>query len=395
LLNTGLRQFSGHADFNARVARQVSRLLALAMIRAVIMPAPGGPLRVETFKQPVLERGAMLMQPLYSEVCGTDVHLHHGHLAGVPYPIIPGHVSVGRVAETAGEVRDIYGKPFRAGDLITFLDVHETCGHCWHCLVAKASTRCPARKVYGITYGAEDGLLGGWSELVWLKPGVKAIRLPRELDPATFIGGGCGAPTAFHGVERAEIRMNETVLVQGSGPVGLSAVAFARIAGAGEILVIGAPEDRLQLAREMGADFTLNVENTTVAERLEAVRERTRGRGADVVIEATGSPTAIPEGMALARDAGKYVILGQYTDCGDVAINPHTLINKKHLDVRGCWGSDYSHFHGAIEAMARHQERHPWNKLAQWQYPLEEASRALSDVEQRRVPKAVIRVGNG
>ncbi len=355
------------------------------------MVAPGAPLELREYPRPELEPGAMLLEPIFSEVCGTDVHLHHGRLAGVPYPIIPGHVSVGRLTEIRGPVLDVEGNVFKEGDLVTFLDVHETCGNCWQCLVGKNTTRCPSRKVYGITYSAHDGLLGGWSECVYLKPGVKAIRLPTNLRPETFIGGGCGAPTAFHGVQRAGIQLNDTVLVQGSGPVGLSAVAFARISGAGEIVVIGAPEDRLALARDMGANTTINIEKTTPEERLQQVLALTGGRGADVVIEATGSPAAIREGMELARDAGTYVVLGQYTDCGDVAINPHLLINRKHLDIRGCWGSDYSHFYGAIQTMARHQHAHPWQKLAQWQYPLENASEALADVEARKVPKAVIR----
>lgn len=362
-------------------------------VKSVVMSAPGRPLEVREMPAPVLEKGSMLLHPLFSEVCGTDVHLHHGRLSGVPYPIIPGHVSVGHLGEIAGEVRDLDGHPFTPGDLVTFLDVAETCGSCYYCLVAKASTRCPSRKVYGITYCASDGLLGGWSQSVYLKPGVKAIRIPEPLDAETFIGGGCGAPTAFHGVQRATLRLNDTVLVQGCGPVGLSCVAFARISGAGEIIVVGAPDDRLALARQMGADTTLHLDRTTPAERLEAVRERTGGRGADVVIEATGNPAAVPEGMMLARDNGTCVVLGQYTDCGDVALNPHTMINRKHLDIRGCWGSDFSHFHGAIQTMARHSSRFPWRKLAQWQYPLEHAAQALADVEAQRVPKAVIRVG--
>lgn len=356
------------------------------------MPGPGAPLEMREVPTPRLEPGDMLLEPLFAEVCGTDVHLHHGRLAGVPYPIIPGHVSVGRLVEISGTVRDLDGRPFAPGDLVTFLDVAETCGSCYYCLVARASTRCPSRKVYGITYSARDGLLGGWSERVHLRAGVKAIRLPEGMDAETFIGGGCGAPTAFHGVQRAGIRMNDSVLVQGCGPVGLSAVAFARISGAGEIIVIGAPADRLALAREMGADLTLDLNATSSRERLERVRERTGGRGADVVIEATGNPAAIPEGMMLARDNGTYVVLGQYTDCGDVAINPHAMINRKHLDVRGCWGSDFSHFHGAIHTMARHAGRFPWRSLARWQYPLERAAEALADVEAQRVPKAVIRV---
>lgn len=364
-------------------------------IRAMTMPGPHQPLELREYPVPDIEPGGMLMEPLFAEVCGTDVHLHHGRLAGVPYPLIPGHVSVGRLTDVRGSVRDLDGQLFREGDLVTFLDVHETCGNCWHCLVGKNTTRCPSRRVYGITYGTDDGLLGGWSERVYLKPGTKVIRLPGSLSPETFIGGGCGAPTAFHGVQRAQIGLNESVVVQGSGPVGLSAVAFARISGAGEILVIGAPSDRLEIARRMGADHVINFEDTSATERLELVQNLTGGRGADVVIEATGSPHAIPEGMALARDAGTYVVLGQYTDCGEVSISPHLHLNRKHLDVRGCWGSDYSHFYGAIETMARHQDKHPWGELAHWQYHLEDAGAALRDVEARKVPKAVIRISHG
>src|SRR3974390_3576240 len=97
-------------------------------IRAVVMTAPEAPLAIRELPRPTLEPGAVLLETLFSEVCGTDVHLHHGHLAGVPYPIIPGHVNVGRVAETAGDVTDLDGQLLRPGDVVTFLDVHETCG---------------------------------------------------------------------------------------------------------------------------------------------------------------------------------------------------------------------------------------------------------------------------
>ncbi len=359
---------------------------------AVIMAAPGAALEYGTVMIPEPEPGAMLLETLYSEVCGTDVHLWHGRLAGVPYPIIPGHVSVGRVAHTDGTASDLEGERFAVGDMVTFLDVHETCGHCWQCLVGKNTTRCPSRKVYGITYGAGNGPLGGWSEFIYLKPGVKAIRLPGELEPDAFIGGGCGAPTAFHAVQRAAIKLNDTVVVQGTGPVGLSAIAFARISGAGTVIAIGAPDDRLQLARQMGADVALSIETRSFDECLREVRGLTGGRGADVVIEATGVPIAVSQGMDLARDAGTLVVVGQYTDCGEVPINPHLQINKKHLDIRGCWGSDFSHFYGAVQTMARHQGNHPWRDLAAWKYPLKDAGRALADIEARKVPKAVIAV---
>ena len=122
---------------------------------AATMPGPNLPIALQAFPAPRLEPGAALLHTLYSEVCGTDVHVHRGRL-DVPFPIIPGHVSVGVVAALNGSLRDIEGVAFREGDVVTFLDVHETCGHCYHCLVAAQPNRCPSRRVYGITYGAVD-----------------------------------------------------------------------------------------------------------------------------------------------------------------------------------------------------------------------------------------------
>jgi len=360
------------------------------MVRAAVMPGPAMPVEVREFADPVLEPGAVLLETIYSEVCGTDCHLHHGRLAGVPYPIIPGHVSVGRILEIAGEVADVEGVPFRVGETVGFLDVHETCGRCWYCLVAKASTRCPYRRVYGITYSADEGLLGGWSERIYLKPGVRIVRLPDNVSPETYIAGGCGLPTAFHAVERATIRMADTVVVQGSGPVGLCATALARLSGAGTVVTVGAPELRLALAAEFGADESLDVRRTSAQERVERVRGLTSGRGADVVIEASGNPAAVPEGLAMTRDNGVYVIAGQYTDNGAVEINPHVDINRKHVDIRGCWGVDFSHLYRAVVMLSRTVGRMPWEKAITARYSLAQAGQALRDVEELRVVKAVI-----
>jgi L-iditol 2-dehydrogenase len=355
------------------------------------MPAPGAAIEVRAFPRPTLEPGAILLETLYSEVCGTDVHLHHGHLAGVPYPIIPGHVSVGRVAETGGEVLDLDGLPLRPGDVITFLDVHETCGKCWYCTVAKASTRCPSRRVYGITYSANEGLLGGWSEAIYLKPGVKTLRLPPNLPAERFIAAGCGLPTSVHAIERAGIMLGDSVVIQGSGPVGLNAAILAQLQGAGQVIVIGAPKLRLEMARAFGADQVLDIGYLDAAERVARVRELTGGRGADVTIEATGVPTAVREGMQMTRDAGRLVVVGQYTDVGEVEINPHWDLNRKHLEVRGCWGSDFSHFYRGVRVVARYGDRFGWERMISREYTLAEAGQALADVEQLKVVKALIK----
>lgn len=356
---------------------------------AAVLPAPGAPMELHEVSAPVLEPGAALLHTLYSEVCGTDVHLRHGRLAGVPYPIIPGHVSVGVVAALPVPVVDVEGRPVREGDTVTFLDVHETCHRCWYCLVGKQSTRCPHRKVYGITYSANDGLLGGWAEAIWLKPGVKLVPVPPELAAEALIGGGCGLMTALHAVDLAAIRLGDAVAVLGAGPVGQSVTALAALSGAGEIITLGAPAHRLGFARRMGATRTLGLDEEA-SERVAQVRAWTGGRGADVVIEASGAPEAVAQALEMVRDGGRVVVVGQYTDHGTVPINPHTQINRKHVEVRGCWGSDFSHFHRAVAIAARHQDRFPWGEMAARRYRLDQADAALDAVERREVVKAII-----
>src|SRR2546426_7829726 len=221
---------------------------ALMPLIAVI-PQPNAAVELREVPSPELEPDSALLEVELSEVCGTDVHLQRGLLEGVPYPLIPGHVSVGRLIKIRGRLLDAEGRSFREGDRVRFLDVHRTCNACWYCLVAKATTRCPLRKVYGITYGAEDGLSGGWAEQVYLRPGTRCIRL--EAEPEHFMAGGCALPTALHAVERGDISIGDTVLVLGSGPVGLNAIILAQMRGALRVLCIGAPRQRLDAALDV------------------------------------------------------------------------------------------------------------------------------------------------
>ena len=171
----------------------------------------------------------------------------------------------------SSDMRRVEGRELREGDRITFLDVHRTCNACWYCLVARASTRCPQRKVYGITYGLDDGLCGGWADQIYLKPGTLCIQL--KADAETFMAGGCALPTSLHAVERGDIAIGDTVLLLGSGPVGINAIILALMRGALRVLCIGAPEHRLESATEAGASDILNFEAHDESERLQWVRE--------------------------------------------------------------------------------------------------------------------------
>ncbi len=385
----GCRPVSSTGSLPPRSAEAAGR--AVSTVHAVVMPGPRRPLEMRAFAAPRAQPGGAVLETLAGEVCGTDVHLFHGRLAGVPYPIIPGHVSCGRVLETGGPLTDVEGRPITPGQVVTFYDVFGTCGACWHCLVARAATRCPHRRVYGITTGAADGLLGGWAERIELRPGVRILPLPEGVEPLDFMGGGCGLPTGFHAVERAGVALGDTVVVQGSGPVGLNAAVFALLAGALRVLVVGGPAPRLEVARSLGADDVLDVAAVPEPEaRVRWVRERTSGRGADVVIEATGQPGAVREGLEMLRDAGRYVVVGQYTNAGDVELNPHTHLNRRHATVLGCWGYEFTHLYRALQMMARHKGRFRWRQWVTREYALDQAAQALEDMEALRVLKALV-----
>jgi threonine dehydrogenase-like Zn-dependent dehydrogenase len=359
------------------------------MIHAAVMPAPHAPIELREIPAPTLGPGEAMLRTLYSEVCGTDVHLHEGRLAGVPYPIIPGHVSIGHIEALRGTMTDIDGVPFREGDLVTFLDVHETCGHCYECLVTKQTTRCAHRKVYGITYGVNDGPLGGWAQQIWMKSGVHMLRIPSNVDPIRFMAGGCGLVTAMHAVERGGVKLGSSVAVLGVGPVGQAAVALARLSGAHPVIAIGDPLSRRDFAASMGATSTLGLD-VPHEERVAAVRALTGGRGVDIVIEAAGVPSAVSQALDLVRDGGRVVVAGQYTDGGDLTFNPHRQLNKKHAEVLGCWGCDYSHFHRALQVLSAQGSALPWEDGISARFTLERAHEALAAVASRAVVKAII-----
>jgi L-iditol 2-dehydrogenase len=348
------------------------------------------PVEIREFREPELPPGAALLRTALSEVCGTDVHLWHGRLAGVPYPIIPGHVTTGRLDKIRGPLADVRGVPLEEGDRVAFFDVHRTCGRCLACTVHRTPTRCPSRRVYGITDPAADGLFGGWAQKVYLEPGVVIAKLPGDVTFDAYIGGGCGLLTSVHIIDRAAIRLGDSVVVQGAGAVGLSTAALARKAGAGQVIVIGAPANRLTLARDMGADAVVDLDATTADGRLARVMELTHHQGADVVVEAAGSPRAFEEGVRMARNGGAYVIAGHYTNTGDSTINAHEHINRKHLDIRGCWGSEAGHFLRALDALDRYAGEVPWARIGARTYGLDEINDALETAAALTIPKALV-----
>ena len=363
-------------------------------VEAVVMPGPGRPLERRRFPAPVARPGGAVLEMVATEVCGTDVHLHHGRLSGVPYPIIPGHVNCGRVLETNGPLVDVEGRAIELGTLVTFFDVFGTCGNCWHCLVAKAATRCPHRRVYGITTSAQDGLLGGWTERIEILPGVKRPAAARgDRRAQDFMGGGCGLPTGFHAVERAGIAMGDTVVVQGSGPVGLNAAIFAQLSGALRVLVVGAPRARLEAARQARRRRRLRHHGRPdPAARVRlgprphgGPRRRRRHRGLG---KSRGRPRG-PRDAARRRPLRRRRPVHRRRRRDAQPAPPHQPQARRRSSAAGATSSRTST--ALADDGAAQGPRFRWRDLITREYRLADAATALADMERLAVVKALIR----
>ncbi len=202
------------------------------------------------------------------------------------------------------------------------------CGRCHYCVhYPESANKCLTPVYYGRYLGFDKAphLWGGWAEHVYVDldmlPGTKIYKLPDDM-PLRL--GALAEPLtscirAFNRATRAGgFRWGDTVVIQGSGPIGILAVAAAQEMGAGRVICVGAPETpRLELARKFGAEATVDIEAVTTPEqRIARVREIVGGFGADLVMDCSGHPSAGPEGIEFLRDGGTYVEMGQFTDAG-------------------------------------------------------------------------------
>jgi threonine dehydrogenase-like Zn-dependent dehydrogenase len=359
--------------------------------RASVVTAFQAPLELQDLPLPdTLPPGAVLVRTEMAGICGTDVHEWKGELP-IALPVIMGHETVGRIERLGeGVERDWTGLPLKVGDRVTWNSA-VSCGACYYCAEKKQPTRCPQRRAYGIGYRCDQAphFLGGYADYHYLHPRTTIFKLPDDLPTESVIGAGCALITAIHGVERTGIAWRDNVVVQGAGPVGIAALAVAKSAGAGQVIVIGGPKPRLEMAKRFGADHVIDLDEVREpAARLELVRKLTGGYGADVVLECVGIPTAVVEGMELCRDGGKYLVLGHYCDAGPVMWNPQ-VITRKQLQVFGSWSSEPKHLKQAIEFLRVNQERFPFHEMVSHRFTLDRANEALSMTAKWQANKCV------
>jgi threonine dehydrogenase-like Zn-dependent dehydrogenase len=360
--------------------------------RAVVLERFNEPLRLREFPIPTPPPGGALVASQFGGICGTDLHLQRGHLA-VPTPLVLGHEGLGAVVELGdGTDTDANGDPLQRGDRVMWAS-SIACGRCVPCRQHREPTLCERRRTYGVNRSTVDepALSGSWADYICLREGTTMVKLPDGVDSVAAMALACAGPTIVHALyERRPVRLGETVVVQGSGPVGLAAAALAHLAGAGRVVIVGGPETRLRTAAACGiGDHHVNIVDTAEPKAaLARVRDLTGGTGADLVIECTGVPHAVSQGLTLTRRGGSYLVVGQYTDSGDTQINPHQIVYRQ-LDIVGSWAFTGAHLVEYVRLLPSLVARFDLANLVTT-YPLAEHAAAMTAVQEGSVMKAAL-----
>jgi L-iditol 2-dehydrogenase len=361
-------------------------------------------MRLEEFDIPAVEDDCALLRVCACGICGTDPHIYHGQL-DVPKPIILGHEFSGELVKLGKDFprKDMLGNDISEGDRVV-LGTTMNCGTCYYCrFIPHRNNMCTNCDIYGITMGIDrsPSVFGGYAEYVYLLPGSWVFKLP---DTMSYEVGALADPfaCATRTVERAfgpgmpgsgdSMGVGSSVVVQGLGSIGLLAAATAKEAGAYPVIGIESVPIRKDLAKEFGVDILIDLSETTVAERVEMVRQLTAGLGADVVLEMAGVPSAFGESLQLVRAGGKVVEFGHFSNVGTVDINPQLIVNKD-LDIHGVFAYPNAQIARSLHMLENTADRFPYEKLITHRFSIEEANEAILASRDKLCVKAML-VGN-
>ncbi|MBR6033082.1 MAG: zinc-binding alcohol dehydrogenase family protein [Bacteroidaceae bacterium] len=296
--------------------------------------------KVIEMQQPAeLQRGEVLLKIQYVGFCGSDINTFMGRNGMARNPVIPGH-EVGAVIEACGE-----GVPedLKPGMQVT-CNPYTSCGHCSSCRNGRVNA-CQHNETLGVQ---RDGAMREFIVLPWQKI-IPAEGLPAEtcalIEPMSV---------GFHAVSRGQVTDGDTVMVIGCGMVGLGAIVRASLRGA-TVIAADIDDEKLALARQMGAAFTLNTKTEDVHQRLSQLTE---GNGPDVVIEAVGSVPTYQMAVGEVAFTGRIVCIGYAKS--EVLLQTRFFVQKE-LDVRGSRNAMPEDFRAVIRYLRR--GTCPTNKL--------------------------------
>ena len=283
-------------------------------------------MRVEQRSVPQPGPGEVLLKVEVASICGTDVKVLHRTLQGQPTgEFIMGHEYAGTVAALGPNVDE-----FQTGERVA-VEVHKGCERCencikgWYTSCLNYGNLAKGHRAKGLTCD------GGFAEYA-----VNHINTLYRLPDNLTFEQACMVTTAASPLWAIDLIggyvAGETVLILGPGPIGLIAVQLCKALGAERVILSGTRDSRLEVGKRLGADFTINVRTENLADR---IREITRGKGADSVLECAGGPTSMQEALENVKRGGRIGVVAWYTGPVQVDMNLAVWSNVRIYAARG------------------------------------------------------------
>jgi erythritol/L-threitol dehydrogenase len=344
-------------------------------VQAVVCRGPENYELAET-ERPTPGPGEALVRVQAVGICASDLKCYHGAVkfwgdgdrpAWAETNVIPGHEFVGEIVELDDAARARWG--VEIGDRV----VSEQIVPCWECRYCRRGQywMCAVHNIYGFKR-ATPGAMASYM----IYPAAALVHKVSKEVPAAHAAYAEPLSCALHAVERGGVTFDDTVVVAGCGPIGLGMVAGARAKSPAHVVALDLAPQKLELAKECGADVVINIGNE---DAVAIVNDLTDGYGADVYLEGTGHPSAVLQGLSMLRKLGKYVEYGVFGS--DVTVDWSIISDDKELDVLGahlgphCWPAAIRIIESGVL---------PMDKICTHQLPLAEFRRGLDLVSSGR-----------
>lgn len=329
-------------------------------MKAAVVEKPGE-LVVKEVPVPEINDDEVLIRVKYTGICGTDYSIYTGKYSRDRLPLIPGHEFSGTIVKVGKDVISL-----EVGERVT-ADINMSCGHCFYCKRGQ-KLMCPEFKQLGIHIN------GTYAEYV-KAPWELVHKLPENID---FLKGAFIEPIScvIHSAKAMQVEIGASVAILGS-KLGMLHAAVAKTRGASPVILLGRNKKRLDMARKMGADYTINVKE--VSNPVEEVKKLTEGRGADFVVEAVGIPQTYRQALEMTRPGGVLAAFGITGVDDTIPLKPFDIVLGERKIVGSCagFGNDWT---DAI-ALLQYGRINP-ESLFSMIVPLEELEDALKELQE-------------
>ena len=312
-------------------------------------------------------------------VCGTDVHEYKNDPFGL-IPVVLGHEGTGEIIKIGKNItKDMVGKPLKVGDKVVTC-VTLTGDDEYTTLKPEKANLSANMDVYGLLLDDKYKFNGWFGEYIVLRKGSSIFNVnDLALDDRILVEPFA---VAMHAVERAKttnlLTFGSKVLLQGCGPIGLTVLAVLRTMGIQNIIAVDGDANRLKLAKEFGADLTVNFKDFgSFDEMLAFVNKQTNG-GVDFAFQCTGVPSAASNIYKFIKRGGGLCELGFFVDNGNATINPHFDLCQKEITLVGSWVYTFRDYVNTFEFMKRAKGIGlPFQKLITHRFGLDKLNEAM------------------